>query len=367
MTSRVLLVDSDLALLRTMRNAAAAEGGSIDLLTAQGWDEALELLTIADPALVVGAVDRTTSPELASLCELQRRGINVAAFGPDVPELVRVAASAGITEYICKPISTAAFFVRVQRLIRALTSTAKAGLKGFALADLLQLVSMSRQSMTLRVRSGERSGELVVADGQLVHAECGDLRGLDAAVAVLDWPDSEVSSSPDLPPRASWTAEISLMELLVNSARLRDERRRDDANEQLERLVTQARAQPGVFAVALVHVASRSEVYGAGTAGEGRSLALELALDALALSEGRDEQEQPLEVQLSLGSCDLLVCPLAETGVAMVVWCDAGELRSGTQLALRRARERDLDGMAAAFSTIGVELAPDAEGEDFEL
>ncbi len=360
MSSRVLLVDSDLGLLRTMRSAAAAEGGTIELLTAQAWEEAFELLTIAEPALVVGAVDRTTSPELASLCQLQRRGLAVAAFGPDVPELVRVAASAGVNEYICKPISTAAFFVRVQRLIRAASASAKAGLKGFALADLLQLVSMSKQSMTLRVRSGERSGELVVADGTLVHAETGDVRGLDAAVVVLDWADAEVSSSPDLPPRASWTAEVPLMELLVNAARLRDERRRDDANRQLERLVSQALELPGVFAAALIHVASRTEVYGTGKAGDGRTFARELILDTLALSTDRPEGEHPFEVQLSLGPCDVLACPIGDTGIAMIAWCDPGELRSGTQLALRRVRERDVDAMVRAFSTVSVEL----EGED---
>ncbi|MCR9165868.1 MAG: DUF4388 domain-containing protein [Nannocystaceae bacterium] len=369
MSSRVLLVDSDLALLRTMRSAAVAEGGTIELLTAQTWEEAFELLTIAEPALVVGAVDRTTSPELASLCQLQRRGLAVAAFGPDVPELVRVAASAGVSEYICKPISTAAFFVRVQRLIRAASASSKAGLKGFALADLLQLVSMSKQSMTLRVRSGEQSAELVVADGTLVHAETGDARGLDAAVTVLDWADAEVSSSPDVPPRASWTAEVPLMELLVNAARLRDERQRDDANRQLERLVSRAVDLPGVFAAALIHVASRTEVYGSGNAGEGRAFARELLLDALSACAEQPEGERPSEVQFSMGPCDAMACPIGDTGIAMLVWCDPGELRSGTQLALQRARERDADEMARAFSTIEIELGGGEDGtpEDVEF
>lgn len=367
MSTKVLLVDSDLALLRTMRGAAASEGGTIELLTAQAWDAAFELLTIAEPALVVGAVERTTAPELASLVQLQRRGLAVAAFGPDVPELVRVAAAAGVAEYICKPISSAAFFVRLQRLIRASAVSSKAGLTGFALADLLQLVSMSRQNMTLRVRSGDKSGELVVAEGMLVHAEAGDRRGLDAAVSVLDWPDSEVSSNPDVPPKASWTTEVPLMELLVDAARLRDERDRDDANRRLEALVSEALELPGVMAATLIHVASGTEIHGAGTAGNGRTFARELVLQALALAEGDHEAAQPLEVQLSLGSCDVLGCEVAGTGVAMVVWCDPGELRSGTQLALRRARERDAELTASAFSTVGVALEePDAD-DDFRL
>jgi len=365
MSTKVLLIDSDLALLRTMRSAAAAEGGSIELLTAQAWDAAFELLTIAEPALVVGAVERTTAPELASLVQLQRRGLAVAAFGPDVPELVRVAAAAGIAEYICKPISSAAFFVRLQRLIRGAATSSKAGLTGFALADLLQLVSMSRQNMTLRVRSGDKTGELVVAEGMLVHAEAGDERGLDAAVSVLDWSNSEVSSSPEVPLRASWTTDVPLMELLVDAARQRDERHRDDANRRLERLISEALELPGVVAATLIHVASRTEIHGDGAAGKGRTFARDLVLDALALAEGGTEGEQPLEVQLSLGSCDVLGCAVGATGVVMVVWCDPGELRSGTQLALRRARERDAEQTATAFSTVGVDLAD--SDDDFSL
>ncbi len=365
MSTKVLLVDSDLALLRTMRSAAAAEGGSIELLTAQTWDAAFELLTIAEPGLVVGAVERTTAPELASLVQLQRRGLTVAAFGPDVPELVRVAAAAGIAEYICKPISSAAFFVRLQRLIRGSAGSSKTGLTGFALADLLQLVSMSRQNMTLRVRSGNNAGELVVAEGMLVHAEAGEQRGLEAAVSVLDWPNSEVSSSPDVPLKVSWTTDIPLMELLVDAARQRDERQRDNANRRLEELVSEALELPGVVAAALIHVASRTEIYGDGTAGKARSFARDLVLDALALAEGGPDGEQPLEVQLSLGSCDVLGCAVGATGVVMVVWTDAGELRSGTQLALRRARERDAEQTAIAFSTVGIDLG-DAD-DDFSL
>lgn len=350
---RVLLVDSDLALLRTMRKAAALEGGAVELLTAQAWEQALELMSIAAAKLVVGAVERTTSPALTSLCELQRKGITVAALGPDVPELVRVAASVGIVEYICKPISSAAFLVRVQRLTRSRSSGGRAGLTGFALADLLQLVSMSKQDMTLRVRSGERWGEMVVAGGQLVHAQTGELLGIDAAAAILDWPDSEVSSSPDLPPRATWTAEVALMELLVDAARLRDERRRDQANRTLQRLVEKVLAMPGVLAASLVHLASREEIFGAG---QGRERSWDLMLDTLALAAERSDGEQPSEVQLSLGTCDLLGCRLGAAGTALLVWCGPGELRSGTQLALRQTRDRDHDAMLDAFATIGIEL-----------
>ncbi len=364
MSIKVLLVDADLALLRTMRSAAASEGGGIELLTAQTWDEAHELLTIVEPALVVGGIAQSDAPELASLVQLLRRGMAVAALGPDVPELVRVAAAAGVAEYICTPVSSVAFFVRLQRLTRASPVRRSPSLTGFALADLLQLVSMSRLDMTLRVRSGDKSGQIVVAAGRLVHAEAGGELGMKAAVSVLDWPNSEVSSSRELPAKALWTTDVPLMELLVDAARQRDERQRDEADRRLQQVVSDALGFPGVVAAALLHAASRTEIHGAGTAAKGRTLARDWVLDALALAQERAQDERPLEIQISLDSCDVLACEMGATGIVMLVWCDPGELRSGTQLGLRSARERDAELIARAFSSVGLNLVDRGSSED---
>ena len=353
-----MLVDADLALLRQMRNAAATEAGGFELLTAQTWDAATELLGIAEPALIVGSVESAESMGLTQLRRLHGRGHRVVALGRDVPELIRAAASAGISNYICKPISPAAFFVQIQQYIRKPT-TETPSLSGFALADLLQLVSMSRQSMTLRVRCALGSGELIVAGGSLVHASAGNRRGLDAAVAILGWHDSEVSSSPDVPPQDTWSIDVPLMELLVDAARLRDESARDEAKRQLEELVCQCIEARGVIASALVQVASRTEVHGDGDEGFDRGFGLDIVLDALGLGLGDEDGERPAEVQLSFSRCDVLGMRLAETGVVHVVWCEPGEMLSGTHLALRHLQAKYADGLPEAFSTIGIELAVD--------
>ncbi|MEM6295818.1 MAG: DUF4388 domain-containing protein [Myxococcota bacterium] len=358
MGQRVLLVDADLALLRQMRNAAATEAGGFELLTAQTWEAATELLSIAEPALIVGSVESAESVGLTQLRRLQARNHRVVALGRDVPELIRAAASAGVTNYICKPISPAAFFVQVQQYTRKVTAETPS-LSGFALADLLQLVSMSRQSMTLRVRCALGNGELIVAGGSLVHATAGNRRGLDAAVAILGWRDSQVSSSPDVPPQDTWTIDVPLMELLVDAARLRDESARDEAKRQLEELVSQCVEARGVIASALVHVASRSEVHGEGDDGFDRSFALDIVLDALCL--GDDGGERPAEVQLSFSRCDVLGMRLVDTGVVHLVWCEPGEMLSGTHLALRHLQAKYADGLPEAFSTIGIELESESD------
>jgi len=152
--------------------------------------------------------------------------------------------------------------------------------------------------------------------------------------------------------------------LIEEAEGLRDLRRRQDASHVLERRVAEGLELPGVVAAALIHVASRTEIHGDGTAGTGRTFARDLVLDALALAEGGTEGEQPVEIQMSLGSCDVLGCTVGARGVGMIAWCAPRELRAGTQLALRRARERDAERTATAFSTVGLDLADD---DDFRL
>jgi len=49
----VLIVDDELTLLRSLRDALRAQGGDMDVLTAGRADEALELMELTDVDLVV--------------------------------------------------------------------------------------------------------------------------------------------------------------------------------------------------------------------------------------------------------------------------------------------------------------------------
>lgn len=352
MTAKVLLVDTDLALLRQMRNGAELHD-DVELLTAQNWDEASELLGLVEVRLVVGSISSAHGVGMAALRRLERRGQRVAALGPDVPAIIRASAEGGIHNYIHKPLSPTAFFTRIKTLLHDDSPTA--ALTGFALADLLQLLAASGQTMTLRVRNDDERGELVVARGALVHAAVADQRGLDAASTILGWSDAKVSSSPDAPEPAGWTCDVPLMRLLLDAARIRDERVRDQARERLTALVAQVANMPGVLAISLVHDASRTELLGEAQQSFDREFGLELLLDALSMGEGT-EADRPSFVRMGFRRCEILGMRLGDSGVVHVVWMDLDESTSDPHAQLRIVNEELLENLPNALSMISLDV-----------
>ena len=56
-----------------------------------------------------------------------------------------------------------------------------------SLYDIIQLICIGRNSCRMRVRSREKEGLIYFRDGEIVHAECENLRGEEAFYAVVSW------------------------------------------------------------------------------------------------------------------------------------------------------------------------------------
>jgi len=64
-------------------------------------------------------------------------------------------------------------------------------LREIPLAALIETGCWSRASARLRLRQGEWEGEIYFADGEIVHAVCGDLKGEPALWRLLRWTDGQ--------------------------------------------------------------------------------------------------------------------------------------------------------------------------------
>jgi hypothetical protein len=71
----------------------------------------------------------------------------------------------------------------------------RAHLQGIGLQDLLTLQNLVKASGVFVVLSGDRTGTLHFARGQLVHAETADLIGDAAAIEILGWREGEFINS----------------------------------------------------------------------------------------------------------------------------------------------------------------------------
>ena len=106
-------------------------------------------------------------------------------------------------------------------------ATTIAQIGGFELWDILQLAQTSRMSIKLSVESPHGVGAMFFQGGNLVHAEAGATEGDDAVNAILDWREGSVSSS-QLPEDCPQTVRhTSIVALLMDRARQRDEASRE--------------------------------------------------------------------------------------------------------------------------------------------
>lgn len=106
-------------------------------------------------------------------------------------------------------------------------ATTIAQIGGFELWDILQLAQTSRMSIKLSVESPHGVGAMFFQGGNLVHAEAGNAQGDEAVSAILDWREGSVSSS-QLPENCPQTVRhTSIVALLMDRARQRDEASRN--------------------------------------------------------------------------------------------------------------------------------------------
>ncbi len=316
---RVLIVDEDLEVLRSLRAGLIEHGFSV--LTATDTGEALELLEVSSVDVVVADHHPPARARDALVDAIRRRWPSTACVLAVADEAGRHAArDLGAARIVTKPHAP-------DRLARALESLRPGpgftgtNLTGFNLTDLLQLVSMSGQSMTLSVKRGDESGEMCVTQGRLVHANASGMTGVDAGLEMLSWTDGEVASSPSIRPEPEWTSDLPVMELLMNAARTRDEQEAKRQRKRTEDALNGLVALDGVRASAVYTLPSFRELFRA-TADDALELEADRTWIGLALDWIRTATPYT-SLHLEGPDHGLTVVPLGRRGV-LVVWTESG-------------------------------------------
>ncbi|GBC85822.1 hypothetical protein HRbin11_02280 [bacterium HR11] len=95
-------------------------------------------------------------------------------------------------------------------------------LKDIQLPDIVQLVSTAGKTGMFLLRRGTTEGRIYLQEGQIVHAEVGDLQGEDAVYEMAIWNEGEFLFQPEVrPPRV--TVQRSNTTLFMEAARRIDE------------------------------------------------------------------------------------------------------------------------------------------------
>jgi CheY-like chemotaxis protein len=212
---RILVVDDEDLFRRSVKQAFAAAQPDLEVLLAANGAEALQLVDKHRIDVVVTDLKMPVMDGIQLLQELMARKLTapvVVLTAHGTPELERQAALSGSVFFLEKPVG----FDVLLPLVRELVDRPATHVEGILLAGFVQLLQMERRTGVLRVRSGERVGVLELAAGELVDD--------GAALDVLAWADTTCDFHPKAGNKQVRTVTRALGELLMEAARLDDER-----------------------------------------------------------------------------------------------------------------------------------------------
>lgn len=185
---KILVVDDSPTIISIMKKYLLSQG--YDTVTEQSSTKALEILKkVDDFDLVITDIDM---PELNGI-ELfmwikehkpRVQVIMMTAFGSD--EVKEFADSVGALQYFEKPLNMKSV-KKVLDEINQNTEGLKGTLDDINLFDFVQMIILSRKQKLISVSDPitKQTGKLYVSFGEIIHAECGDLKGEEAFYSIM--------------------------------------------------------------------------------------------------------------------------------------------------------------------------------------
>ncbi len=220
---RVLIVDDDKSLLHTFSTSLKAYASDLEIVTAENGLQAVDALSAAHVDIVVTGLKM---PEMDGFQLL----LYMKLHFPKTPVIVMTAAAPpGITDRL-KGLSTVSYLEKpinikdlAMKIFQGIAASWQGKSAGVTLTGFLQLIAMEERSCALKVRSGDRSGILLIKDGDLIDAKTEDLSGEAAARDVAAWDDTEIKMGNYTGDRRK-NIEAPLSEILADAFRSREGR-----------------------------------------------------------------------------------------------------------------------------------------------
>ncbi len=146
----------------------------------------------------------------------------------------RQALQAGADEVFAQPVDLEMFFIKLDRLLTAARDTRIAAeeeagldsisgpLENMPFTDTIQILAAGGKNMRILLCQGDEEGEVVVVNGDVVHARQGDLVGPVAFYRFMNWREGSFIIAPcKTPPERNIYEPV--MSLLMEGSRLMDE------------------------------------------------------------------------------------------------------------------------------------------------
>ncbi len=231
--NKVLIVDDEETLTWSMTKTLAKDEGKYELVIANTGSEALTVLK-QDPIDVVVTdikMPDINGLELLSMIRKQypsTKVIIMTAYGS--PEVHKEATRRGSYFYLEKPFEIS----ELRTLILKALEEKRGGFVGqvvdLQLVDIVQMGCLGRFTMSLAVSKNNEEGLIYFKNGEIAHAELGDLEGKEALFAMLEWDEGRFDSQMGIsPPKETITDRWE--HLLLEGTRRLDETAATEARD----------------------------------------------------------------------------------------------------------------------------------------
>lgn len=232
----VLLVDPDPEDATALELRLLETG--FDVRAARTYQQALHELRTRDVAIVVSEIDidaKDAGITLRSCAASEPWGEKVAAWVIHTRKTDRQVAEMvfdlGVDDLVSKPTPPDVFATKLRQLVekkqRASAAGAKArGVSGslseMSLPDVVQILWHGRKTCTVRLVTPEGAGEVSFAEGQIIDARFGGVRGEEGFYKLLTLHEGEFKIDTDAP-TPEQTIDASPESLLLEGMRRLDE------------------------------------------------------------------------------------------------------------------------------------------------
>ncbi|XXT18540.1 response regulator [Sorangium sp. So ce429] len=225
---RIILVDDEEALVWSLSNRLIKQRPGYTVESVTDGHAALRLFESGPVDLLITDICMQGMHGLELIMAARKRlpGLPVIVMTAyPTADLRQEVAQRGSIEYLEKPFEFDHFLRSVDEVLEGKRVGFSGAISVQTLPDIVQLYALSNATGVLRVRHRTGEGRIWFERGRIVHASTSTAVSVDAFYQVMLWNGGEFTmqlglKAPDQTIHASWT------ELIMESCRLMDERRR---------------------------------------------------------------------------------------------------------------------------------------------
>jgi CheY-like chemotaxis protein len=238
---KILLIDANVFFARRITDALKQQGLEVIHTTQSGY--ALTMLEYDTPSAIICSTSlrEMSAHDLPPIVHADPKTahIPVIALGEGGDQSLMAAFRSGCADYLDKRLGPELIASQIKNFLRSnsegfqpvqmlgSSDTALSGsLSHMDLPGVVQMLGHTRQSGALYVNADLIDGIVFFENGNVTHAECGDLAGDDAVVQIVKFCNGKESGAYKFMPGESATTRTvlrSATELMLNALRELDE------------------------------------------------------------------------------------------------------------------------------------------------